>query len=519
MGERRGQNLEAREEMDVWKDLLEQETARREQADEDNKRLREEIFRLRSETTSSSGAPGLNHTTNIYNITKKRTGSPSRPRSESSDRMEDRTLSAASTLVDELRKDCDQLRHENAELRREVGAQTSMLTSRNREKERLYQEIEDLKLAHRRGGSVAGDSIFERSASRTHQRSSSRASIVTRQTNIDDSEREDLENKNAELRDRINSLKIHNQDLQRELESCMEDFEMAVEQKKQAEDLANELQEALEVAENDLLTIQAERDEALQGQDEAEHLFESLRKEAQEELDSYAAETDAAQAEIERLQNDLADSTENFTALQTEMREMSESVVRLEDSDENKSRRIDDLERDLEDANRELEQLEKNLQESNDKINHLTVQRESSQSEIAFLREEQDGDKIKIGDLEAGVRKLEQSLREEKERVAELEQRIRNERHQREIIAGKKQSEVEKQFDKLNRENTSLRDDTQRLRVKLNAAAGDAAANAQKVLELENGLRQALGDLHGTKSSLVGVSCTPIHSLFVLIPP
>jgi predicted nucleic acid-binding Zn-ribbon protein len=518
MGERRGQNLEAREEMDVWKDLLEQETSRREQADEDNKKLREEIFRLKSETSSASGVPGLNHTTNIYNITKKRAGSPSRPRSELSDRMEDRTLSAASTLVEELRKDCDQLRHENAELRREVGAQTSMLTSRNREKERLYQEIEDLKLAHRRGGSVAGDSIFERSASRTHERSASRASIATRQTNLDDSEREDLENKNAELRDRINSLKIHNQDLQHELESCMEDFEMAVEQKKQAEDLANELQEALEVAENDLLTIQAERDEALQGQDEAEHLFESLRREAQEELDSYAAETDAAQAEIERLQNDLADSTENFTALQNEMREMSESVVRLEDSDENKSRRIDDLERDLEDANRELEQLEKNLQESNDKINHLTVQRESSQSEIAFLREEQDGDKIKIGDLEAGVRKLEQNLREEKERVAELEQRIKNERHQREIIAGKKQSEVEKQFDRLNRENASLRDDAQRLRVKLNAAAGDAAANAQKVLELENGLKQALGDLHGTKSSLVGVCYPSTSFLFMLIP-
>lgn len=189
---------------------------------------------------------------------------------------------------------------------------------------------------------------------------------------------------------------------------------------------------------------------------------------------------------------------------------MSESVVRLEDSHENKSRRIDDLERDLEDANRELEQMEKNLQESNDKINHLTVQRESSQSEIAFLREEQDGDKIKIGDLEARVRKLEQALREERDRVKDLEQRIKNERHQREVIAGKKQSEVEKQFDQFNRENSSLRDDCQRLKTKLNAAAGDAAANAQKVLELENGLRQALGDLHGTKSSLVGV-CVPSY--------
>ncbi|TVY39637.1 Anucleate primary sterigmata protein B, partial [Lachnellula occidentalis] len=504
MGERRG-NLEAREEMDVWKDLLEQETAHREQVDEDNKKLREELYRLKSDASSSSGAAGLNHTTNVYNITKKRAGSSSRPQSEFSEPMEDRNFSAASTLVEELRKDCDQLRHENGELKREVSAQTSMLTSRNREKERLYQEIEDLKLAHRRGGSVVADSVvFERSASRTQPRPASRASNMTKQTNVDDLEREDLENKNAELRDRINGLKIQNQDLQRELESCMEDFELAVGQKKQAEDLATEYQEALEVAENEILGMQAERDEALQGQDEAEHLFESLRKEAQEELDSYAAETEAAQSEIERLQNDLADSTENFEALQNEMREMSDSVVRLEDSDENKSRRIGDLERDLEDANRELEQLEKDLQESNDKINHLTVQRESSQSEIAFLREEQDGDKIKIGDLEAVIRKFEQNLRDERERVAELEQRMKNERHQREILAGKKQSEVEKQFERFNRENNGLRDEVQRFKTKLHDAAGDAATNAQKVLELETGLRQALGDLHGTKSSLVG---------------
>lgn len=513
MSERRGQTLEVREEMDVWKDLLEQETARREQADEESRKLREENFRLRSETMSSSGVPGLNHTTNIYNITKKRQLSPSRPRSELSDRTEDRNLSAASTLVEELRQNCETLRHENAALRLDLSAQLANLTSRNREKDRLYQEIEELKLAHRKGGSIAGDSILERSASRAHERSASRTSIGTKQTTFTDTEREEFENKNAELRDRINSLKINNQDLQRELESCMEDFETAVEQKKQAEALGDELQEALEVAENDLLTIQAERDEALLGQDEAEHLFESLRKEAQEELDSYAAETDAAQAEIERLQNDLSDSTENFAALQNEMREMSESVIRLEDSDENKSRRIDDLERDLEDASRELEQLEKSLQESNDKVSHLTVQRESSQSEIAFLREEQDGDKIKIGDLEAGVKRLEQSLRDEKERNNELERSIENERHQRDIIAGKKQSEVERQFDKLSRENTSIRDEAQRLKTKMNAAAGDAAANRQKILELEGGLKNALGDVHSTKFSLVGVCHSLIQHL------
>ncbi|KAL2071973.1 hypothetical protein VTL71DRAFT_11316 [Oculimacula yallundae] len=506
MGERRGQNVDAREEMDVWKDLLEQETSRREQADDENKKLREEIFRLKSETISSTGMPGLNHTTNIYNITKKRQVSPSRPRSGMSFRDDDRTgaMSTATTLAEDLRREAEQLRHENAELRREVGAQTSMLTSRNREKERLYQEIEDLKLGQRRaGGSIAGDSILERSASRAHERSQSRNSIGTRITNMDDAEREDFENRHAELRDRINSLKIHNQDLQRELESCMEDFETAVQQKKDAEALASELQEALELAEGDLVTMQTDRDEALQGQEEAEIMFESLRKEAQEELDGFAEEADEANAEIERLRIELADTTENFNALQNEMREMSEGLVRLEDDHESKARRIEELERELDEANREMEQMESNLVEANGKIDRLMVHQESSQGEIAFLREEQDGDKIKIGDLEAAIKSAEDSLHEERERIKELEERLSNERYQREIVAGREKQEVQQVINDLNREASGAKDEARRLRKSLTSREVEAAEWKQRLMELESNLREALGDLNGTRSSLL----------------
>ncbi|KAI9643751.1 hypothetical protein NHQ30_008375 [Ciborinia camelliae] len=519
MGERRGQNIETREEMDVWKDLLEQETARREQSDDEIKVLREEIFRMKSEATA--GGHGLNHTTNIYNITKKRATSPSRSKSEMSDLMqEDRngTYSSASTLAEEIRRDNEQLRHENAELRREVGAQTSMLTSRNREKERLYQEIEDLKLTQRRGGnSVAGESIFERSASRAHERSLSRTSAGTRQTGINEAEREEFENKQAELRDRINSLKIHNQDLQRELESCMEDFETAVEHKKEAEGLAQELQEALDAAENDLLTMQADRDEALQGQEEAELMFESLRKEAQEELDGFAAEQEEANAEIERLHAEVADEKENFNALQNEMREMSDIVVRLEDDHERKSKKIQELERELDDANRELEEIEKNYVESNEKVNRLNVQQESSQNEIAFLREEQDGDKIKIGDLEAAIRNLEHGLQEEQERARELDERLDEERHQREVVANQEKQEIQQFVNDLNREATTAKDEARRLRKNLTSREVEAAEWKQRLMELENNLREALGDLNGTRSSLLNVCLIHLIFRYVLI--
>ncbi|KAG9240232.1 hypothetical protein BJ878DRAFT_307905 [Calycina marina] len=514
MGERRGQSVDTREEVEVWKDLLEQETSRREQVDDENKKLREEVFKLQTGPLPAPSSAGLNHTTNIYNITKKRSGSPSRPRSGHSDRMgEDRngTFSLASTLVEELRKESEQLKHENSELRREVGAQTSMLTSRNREKERLYQEIEDLKLGLRRGaGSVAGESIFERSASRVgaaraHERSSSRTSGRTRQTSMTDTEREDFENKQAELRDRINSLKIHNQDLQRELESCMEDFETAVQQQKESEILAAELQSALELAESDLQTMQKERDEALQGQEEAEIMFGSLRKEAQEELDGFAADIDDSNAEIERLQSELSDTTENFNSLQLEMRQMSEALLRLEDDQEVKLKRIKELEKENGDGNKELEQMDKNLAESHEKINRLMVQQESSQSEISFLREEQDGDKIKIGDLEAAQKILEHSLQEEKECSRELDQRLSSERHQRKVVAGREKQEVQQFINELNKESSAAKDEARKLRKNLTSREVEAAEWKQRLMELESNLREALGDLNGTRSSLLSV--------------
>ncbi|KAK3305570.1 uncharacterized protein B0T15DRAFT_397464 [Chaetomium strumarium] len=514
-GERLGEDLDRQEEADVWKDLLERETARREQADEDNRCLRDEVFRLKQELAAQSATGPLHHTTNIYNITKK---SPHRPL-DSASRVgtsvsgepdgNGTIITVSSTLVEELRRESEQLRHENAELRREVGAQTSMLTSRNREKERLYQEIEDLKMAQRRGAPAPStiDSLLERSASRAgvHERSQSRASGRTGVTGtaVDDAEIEEMENKMAELRDKNNDLKLQNQDLQRELNACMEDFEAAVEAKKQAEELAAALQEELDTAMNDLMALQAERDEALQEHANLENEFEALRKEAQEEIDALEGEADQRTTEIERLQLDLNDRTESFDALQAEMRKMSEGLVRLEDEQETKLRRIQQLEQELADANKELEDLENKLREANDKAQRLSVQQESSQGEIAFLREEQETDKIRIGDLEAALANAEQSLREEKDQAKELEQRLANERRQREIVANREKEEVQQFVNELNREASAAKDEARRLRKSLTSREVEATEWKERLLELENNLREALGDLNGTRSSLL----------------
>ncbi|PKS04931.1 hypothetical protein jhhlp_008297 [Lomentospora prolificans] len=509
LGERNvGESLGRQDETDVWKDLLEQETARREQADEDNRRLRDEIFRMKQEMASGGG---LHHTTNIYNITKKhKAGSPSRPVSGLSGEMESTNgMSTASTLIEELRRESEQLRHENAELRREVGAQTSMLTSRNREKERLYQEIEDLKMAQRRGGPAPStiDTLLERSASRAgahHQRSMSRNSGTTRVTNPqDEALKEELENQLAESRDKINEVKLQNQELQQELDKCMQDFETAIESQRQTEEIATALQQDLETTMNDLVALQAERDEALREQAEMESEFEALRKEAQTEIDALEGDLDQRNDEIHRLQLDLQDRSENFAALQEEMRKMSDALLRLEDEQDNKLRRIQQLEQDMAQANTELEELETKLAESNDKANRLGVQQESSQGEIAFLREEQEADKIRIGNLEAELAGAEQSLRDEKDRVSELEQRLQSERRQREMVANREKEEVLQLVNGLNREASAAKDEARRLRKALTSREVEATEWKERLMELEGSLRVALGDLNGTKSSLL----------------
>lgn len=517
LGDRTGDSLSRQEEADVWKDLLEQETARREQADDDNRRLRDEVFRLKQEMTGSSQPGGLHHTTNIYNITKKqreRNGSPSRPVSGLSGEMEggsNTNFSAASTLVDELRKETEQLRHENAELRREVGAQTSMLTSRNREKERLYQEIEDLKMAQRHGRPLSTvDSILDRSASRVgaHDRPHSRGSAMTRRTSADEDVeqmREVLENKLSETRDKLSEVKLQNTELQRELETCMEDFEIAVHGKREAEENMLSLQEDLETAMNDLVALQSERDEALREQSDMEHEFDSLRTEAQEEIDALEGEADQRNEEVQRLQAELADRSENFDALQEEMRKMSEALIRLEDDQELKLQRIEQLEGDLDSSNKELEELERSLMEANEKNQRLAVQQESSQGEISFLREEQETDKIRIGDLEAAVANLERTLREEKDRVKELDSRLTQEREQREIVANKEKEDVQHVVNQLNKEASMAKDDARRLRKSLSSREVEATEWKERLTELENNLREALGDLNGTRSSLLKV--------------
>lgn len=191
----------SREERDMWKDMLEAETIAREQAEDDARKLREEVTRLRSDSSRPSSKLRV-------------IGGQIVSRSSSVD--------AAKQKVDGA--EMERLRHECSELQKTIGAQASALTSRNKEKEMLYQEIENLKLG-RLGGlrSVAGDSILERSASRA--RSNSRASNGTRYTRLSDNERDNMEIRIDQLRDEISQLKLDKQALQTQFDEALAELD------------------------------------------------------------------------------------------------------------------------------------------------------------------------------------------------------------------------------------------------------------------------------------------------------
>lgn len=472
------------EAMDMWRELLEAETARREQADEDAARLRDEIKRLKADAAANPST--TNHVKNVYNINKRQQVSYSTTHSEAgqSDTATDAngTSESASTLVETLR-------HENAELRRDLSAQTSMLTSRNRERERLQQEIEELKLHARRGGvgdgvrSVAGDSIFERSVSRAHQRPSSRASGVTRVTQLSDAERDEYEKRQATLRDELAQTKMVNQDLERELNAHL-DILQNVEAERDT--LKRENGEMTE----DLQALQQERDEALANLEEKEERYEELREEAIQTIDD--------------LEKDLEQKETDFAALQEEMKAVSERVVGLEDELSASRRKEQQLEQQLEENERELEALDKKLRDTVEKNERLDVQLESCQGEIQFLRSEQDDDKLRIGNYETAVDASE-------ERIRELESQMREEKRQREILDSQEKQSTQRLLDDLNGQLAKAKKEIAQLRKNLTQKETEASTWKERCETLENGLREALGDIQGTRTSLLKVFCNRLR--------
>lgn len=490
-GHRAEDSSGVRETMEMWQDLLNAETGRREQSEEDARKLREELAALRIERASSATSrlekrPSRN----------SRLGVPQSADEESNYSNGLQGTESSDTLVESLR-------HEIAELRRDLGAQTSMLTSRNRERERLQQEIEDLKLLQRKSDgarSVAGESIFERSISRAHQRAPSRASDGT---GVTDAERDEWDRKEGQLRDQNAELRLKYQDLERTHNTHLQ-YVTALEGDFQ--EMENDLNETTE----DLKAVAVERDEALQTGEQLQNEYERLEQEAVAEIEKLEKEVEQLHTQLQgavkkahKTQTKLDHTTDGYKGLQGELREITQSVMNLEDEKQANMRTIETLEQQLAETEEELQKWEEKCKELDQKNRKLEITQESLHSEITFLREEQEGDKIKIGELEDALNAANQNIQDEQEKLREIEEEIVQERQQRDVLENQSKEEVQKVLDDLNHEGAKTKDEIRKLRRALSAKEVEASSWRQRLEELEQSLRHVLGEPDGTKQSML----------------
>ncbi|KAI5288725.1 Anucleate primary sterigmata protein B, partial [Ascosphaera atra] len=77
------------------------------------------------------------------------------------------------------------------------------------------------------------------------------------------------------------------------------------------------------------------------------------------------------------------------------------------------------------------------------------------------------------------------------------------ERVQREAIDSREKQEVQRVMNELNRDLTAAKDDARKTKKNLSAAQLEANTWKERLLELEQSLRETLGDLTGSRSSLI----------------
>ena len=489
-GHRAEDNSGVRETMEMWQDLLNAETGRREQSEEDARKLREELAALRIDRASPS------HRLEKRPSRNSRLGVP-----QSVDGVSDYSNGAGDTESSHTL--VENLRHENAELRRDLGAQTSMLTSRNRERERLQQEIEDLKLLQRKSDgarSMAGDSIFERSISRAHQRA---PSLVSDPNGVTDVERDEWDRKEGQLRDQNAELRLKYQELERTHNTHLQ-YVSALEGDFQ--EMENDLNDTTE----DLKALVTERDDALQSSEELQNEYQRLELEAvaeieklEKEIESIHSQLQGALKRAQKTQTKLDHTTDGYKGLQGELREITQSVMNLEDEKQANVRTIESLEQQLAETEDELQKWEEKCKELDQKNRKLEITQESLHSEITFLREEQEGDKIKIGELEDALNAAQQNIQDEQEKLREMEDEIVQEREQRDVLENQSKEEVQKVLDGLNIEGAKTKDEVRKLRRALSAKEVEASSWKQRLEELEDNLRHVLGDANGTRQSML----------------
>lgn len=101
------------------------------------------------------------------------------------------------------------------------------------------------------------------------------------------------------------------------------------------------------------------------------------------------------------------------------------------------------------------------------------------------------------------------SLHTEQEKARDLENRLANEKRQREVVTSKEKHEIQRKMkelnglEDLNREATAAKEEARKLKENLSTQKIETSIWRDRLMDLENNLRDTLGDLSGSRDSLI----------------
>jgi len=446
--------------LQAWQEVLDEEIERRRQAELKVQELQQDFTKYKASRSPLRKLTLRRSNARLGDDDSSNGGrrlSPERTSFVAQDRVESASL-GGTTVVEHLKQ-------ENNTLRRDLDVQTDMLSSRNRERERLQQEIETLKLITRReesSKSSAGDSILERSISRQQLRGRPASRTSLGQSSLSDPERDRYESLQAHLRDENATLKMRIHDLQNEMDEL----------------------ERLHVPRH-------EADQALQEADaDIQYLTNAVRH-----LEGVLQEKDD---QLNGLWADLRAREEENDAFKRELESISSSLDEVAGDRDGTQHLIANLQREVDSTNAEFEALEATLRNVTAAKERLEVQQESAQNEIAFLREEQESDKVKIGDLQTSLGNVNTNLQNEIERLKQFEQLeagaalAREEGHRLRQALVSKETEAAGHVSQIRELETRLRD----------AQAGAVSGSAKDLARLRRDLEHALAELNHANGSI-----------------
>ena len=291
------------------------------------------------------------------------------------------------------------LKSEIEELRKESVAQTQVLSARNREREQLYAELEELKLQQMR---------------------TTRDPLNIPSLNGDGGH-EECEATINELRDRLTEMRMTNQDQRDELDALYRDLEQLTQEKADAQEdyqlEIDRLQEIIDQLVKETDDLREAKQEVERIADELDAEIESLVKEAQEKMAYQEREIRVRDEDLLAMKRDMQEALDKAYM---DIESLEETIV-------NKSARIENLRAQLQDLEEEHAKVLSRHEEIIQQGSLMQVQQEVSARELQFLREEADNSALRMADLQSLERKLAEAERKagkEAARVKELVARI-----------------------------------------------------------------------------------------------